>query len=67
MKRILQVFLTVFVFILFSAQASLKPIAKEVKDFQNKKVVFKKVNPFTLDNMSGKQMVYQQAARDAKV
>lgn len=67
MKRILQLFLTVFVFILFSAQAGLKPIAKEVKDFQNKKVVFKKVSPFTLDNTSGKQMVYQQAARDAKV
>ena len=67
MKRILQLFLTVFVFILFSAQAGLKPIAKEVKDFQNKKIVFKKVNPFTSDNTSGKQMVYQLAARDAKV
>jgi len=67
MKRILQLFLTVFVFVLFSAQAGLRPIAKEVKDFQNKKVVFKKVNPFTLDNKSGKQMVYQQAAKDAQV
>ena len=67
MKRILQLFLTVFVFILSSAQAGLKPIAKEVKDFQNKKIVFKKVNPFTSDNTSGKQMVYQLAARDAKV
>ena len=54
MIRILQLFLTVFVFVLFSAQANLRPVAKEVKDFQNKKVVFKKVNPFTLDNTSGK-------------
>lgn len=67
MKRILQLFLTVFVFVLFSAQTGLRPVAREVKDFQNKKVVFKKVSPFSLDNISGKQLVYQQAARDAKV
>lgn len=67
MKKILQLFLTVFVFVLFSAQTGLRPIAREVKDFQNKKIAFKKVNPFTLDNTSGKQMVYQEAAKDAVV
>ena len=67
MKRILQLFLTVFAFMLLSAQSNLRPIAKEVNDFKNKKIVFKKASPFTLDITSGKQMVYQQAARDAEV
>ncbi len=67
MKRVLQLILIFFVFFLSFAQDNLRPVAREVKDFQDKKIVFKKVNPFILDRTNGKQGLYQQSARDARV
>jgi len=65
MKKILQFFVLFFLSILGFSQ-SLRPIAKEVDDYRTSKVAFQKVSPFELDK-SGKQTVYEQAARDARV
>ncbi|MPT30614.1 MAG: T9SS type A sorting domain-containing protein [Chryseobacterium sp.] len=65
MKKQLQLLLVVLFGFLGFAQA-LRPIAKEVNDYHSKKVAFQVVNLFSLDN-SGRQIAYQQAARDARV
>jgi len=59
-----------FVFLILSVfgfAQTLRPIAKEVQDYQAQKVAFKSLSLFSLDNSSGKQASYQQAARDARV
>ena len=48
MKKILQLSFTVFLFSLFSAQ-SLRHVAREVKDYHSKRVSFKKVSLFSVD------------------
>ncbi|KFC22236.1 M12 family metallo-peptidase [Epilithonimonas lactis] len=65
MNRRLQLFVFLVFGVLGFAQ-SLRPIAKEVNDYHAQRITFKSVVPFSLDN-SGKQAIYQQAARDAKV
>ncbi|MBP6577654.1 MAG: zinc metalloprotease, partial [Chryseobacterium sp.] len=66
MKKILQLSFTVFLFSLFSAQ-SLRHVAREVKDYHSKRVSFKKVSLFSVDEANSKKAVYRQAARDAQV
>lgn len=65
MLKKLQLLFLMLLSILGFAQ-SLRPVAKEVDDYRNRKVVFKAVSLFAKDH-SGKQMAYQQAARDAQV
>ena len=65
MKKKLQLFVFLILGVMGFAQA-LRPVAKEVNDFHSKKVAFQPVSLFSLDN-SGKQVAYQQAARDARV
>lgn len=66
MKKVLQLFLTVLVFSFFSAQ-SVRHVAKEVKDYHSKRVIFKKVDLFSVDATSSKRSLYRQAATDAQV
>ncbi|WP_027384613.1 M12 family metallo-peptidase [Epilithonimonas caeni] len=65
MKKKLQLFVFLLLSVMGFAQ-TLRPIAKEVNDYHSKKAVFQAVNLFSLDN-SGRQIAYQQAARDARV
>ncbi|WP_312766521.1 M12 family metallo-peptidase [Epilithonimonas sp.] len=65
MKKKLQLLMFLLLGIMGFAQ-TLRPVAKEVNDFHSKKVAFQAVSLFSLDN-SGKQIAYQQAARDARV
>ncbi len=65
MKKKLQLFVFLILSVMSFAQ-TLRPVAKEVKDFHSKKVAFQAVSLFSLDN-NGKQIAYQQAARDARV
>lgn len=66
MKKVLQLFFTVFLLSFFSAQ-SLRHVAKEVNDYHSKRVSFKKVSLFSVDETSSKRSVYREAARDAQV
>lgn len=66
MKKLLQLFFTVFLLSFFSAQ-SLRHVAKEVNDYHSKRVSFKKVSLFSVDETTSKRSVYRQAARDAQV
>ncbi|MCD9855104.1 M12 family metallo-peptidase [Epilithonimonas sp. JDS] len=66
MKKRLQSFVFLILGVLGFAQ-TLRPIAKEVNDYQAQKVAFKSLSLFSLDNSGGKQASYQQAARDARV
>src|SRR6218665_2218007 len=65
MKKKLQLFVFLILSVMGFAQA-LRPVAKEVNDFHSKKIAFQAVSLFSLDN-KGKQIAYQQAARDARV
>ena len=61
----LQLFLFSF-FGMFCWAQSLRPVAKDVQDYHSKRVSFQEVRLFDIDR-SGKQVAYQQAARDLRV
>lgn len=66
MKTKLHLLFAIFLGLSGFAQ-TLRPVAKEVNDYHTQKVTFQSLSLFSLDNSSGKQASYQQAAKDARV